>query len=66
MFYLLKNEQIRAAETFDGAARLVAKGWELITRDTYRAWWRYYDDLRLYELKAAATVRPLQERSIGG
>lgn len=67
MFYLLKNEQIRAAETFDRAAALVAQGWELTTRAHYLAWWKAYDALRMQQLiEAAARCVPLAEREIGG
>lgn len=63
MFYLLKDEQIRTAETFDTAARLVSEGWELTTHETYRAWWQYYDLIRLEQLKQAARCVPLLERT---
>jgi hypothetical protein len=66
MFYLLRNEQIAAAETFDRAAALVKEGWKLTTRDHYMAWWKAYDALRMQQLFAAARGVPLLEQEVGG
>jgi hypothetical protein len=66
MIYLLKNEQIAAAETFDRAAALVARGWELTTKAIYTAQWQQQAAQRLEELTEAARCVPLQEREIGG
>lgn len=44
MFYLIRGETERAsAETFDRAALLVVRGWELTTRAEHRRRWQTAD-----------------------
>lgn len=62
MFYLIRGDQRCVAETFDRATALVARGWELTTRDDYMARWMTLDAIRLERLIAAA--KPPEEREI--
>lgn len=65
MFYLIRADDQRAvAETFDRAAALIARGWELTTRDDYMARWMLADADRVAQLAAARCV-PLLEQEVG-
>lgn len=66
MFYLIRADSQRIiAETLDRAAALVARGWELTSRDHYMALWTIEDNERLEQLIDAAQWVPLAERTTG-
>lgn len=66
MFYLIRADGQRViAEDYSRAVALVARGWELTSRERYMAWWMIEDADRIEQLKAAARL-PLAERIIGG
>lgn len=67
MFYLIHADHQRTiAETLDRAAALVARGWELTTREHYMALWTIEATDRVEQLIAAAHNAPLLERELGG
>lgn len=65
MFYLIRDDQRTIAESYDRATALVARGWELTSRDHYMALWMTDDNERLQQLIAAARWVPLAERVLG-
>lgn len=67
MFYLIRaGDQRTIAEDYSRAVALVARGWELTTRERYMALWMIADADRLHELKQAAQRAPLLEQHVGG
>lgn len=66
MFYLIRGDQRTIAEDYSRAVALVARGWQLTTREHYMALWMIEDADRVEQLKAAARDVPLLEQEVGG